>query len=227
MADHVTPPRRWLFFYTSAPHCDVFFMWRFGSWAHVVPLTAEISPPDMNCVIAGTWNRRWISMWRAITHWSTSTMAWRVRTSCLSVGYETPTGSSKESRSSSYLTDRPALICQETELVMATELSVFIRYKKNIKAFYIVHPTMFIRTVLIFFKPLIRSAPNTLQPYCNRTRVICKDGKHMHTCFVCVVCVCLIHSFKFGQKVHYVNYLSELEEIVKCDQLVIPSRVRA
>ncbi|MCJ8747450.1 hypothetical protein PDJAM_G00153690 [Pangasius djambal] len=63
------------------------------------------------------------------------------------------------------------------------------KYKKNIKAFYIVHPTMFIRTVLIFFKPLI--------------------------------------SFKFGRKVHYVNYLSELEEIVKCDQLVIPSRVRA
>ncbi|KAI5618575.1 rho GTPase-activating protein 1 [Silurus asotus] len=62
------------------------------------------------------------------------------------------------------------------------------KYKKNIKAFYIVHPTMFIRTVLIFFKPLI--------------------------------------SFKFGRKVHYVNYLSELEEIVKCDQLVIPSRVR-
>ncbi|XP_066509358.1 rho GTPase-activating protein 1-like [Hoplias malabaricus] len=63
------------------------------------------------------------------------------------------------------------------------------KYKKNIKAFYIVHPTMFIRTVLIFFKPLI--------------------------------------SFKFGRKIHYVNYLSELEEIVKCDQLVIPSRVRA
>uniref|UniRef100_A0A3B1IUK7 Rho GTPase activating protein 1 n=1 Tax=Astyanax mexicanus TaxID=7994 RepID=A0A3B1IUK7_ASTMX len=63
------------------------------------------------------------------------------------------------------------------------------KYKKNIKAFYIVHPTIFIRTVLIFFKPLI--------------------------------------SFKFGRKIHYVNYLSELEEIVKCDQLVIPSRVRA
>ncbi|XP_060767045.1 rho GTPase-activating protein 1 [Neoarius graeffei] len=63
------------------------------------------------------------------------------------------------------------------------------KYKKNIKAFYIVHPTMFIRTVLIFFKPLI--------------------------------------SFKFGRKIHYVNYLSDLEEIVKCDQLVIPSRVKA
>uniref|UniRef100_A0A8C1AJ40 Rho GTPase activating protein 1 n=1 Tax=Cyprinus carpio carpio TaxID=630221 RepID=A0A8C1AJ40_CYPCA len=62
------------------------------------------------------------------------------------------------------------------------------KYKKNIKALYIVHPTMFIRTILILFKPFI--------------------------------------SFKFGRKINYINYLSELEEIVKCDQLVIPNRVR-
>lgn len=62
------------------------------------------------------------------------------------------------------------------------------KYKKNIKALYIVHPTMFIRTLLILFKPLI--------------------------------------SFKFGRKINYVNYLSELEDVVKCDQLVIPARVR-
>uniref|UniRef100_A0AAY4B0Y7 Rho GTPase-activating protein 1 n=1 Tax=Denticeps clupeoides TaxID=299321 RepID=A0AAY4B0Y7_9TELE len=62
------------------------------------------------------------------------------------------------------------------------------KYKKNIKALYIVHPTMFIRTLLILFKPII--------------------------------------SFKFGRKLNYINYLSELEEIVKCEQLVIPSRVR-
>ncbi|XP_055021452.1 rho GTPase-activating protein 1 isoform X2 [Boleophthalmus pectinirostris] len=62
------------------------------------------------------------------------------------------------------------------------------KYKKNIKALYIVHPTMFIRTLLILFKPLI--------------------------------------SFKFGRKINYVNYLSELEDVVKCEQLVIPARVR-
>ncbi|XP_052008176.1 rho GTPase-activating protein 1-like [Xyrauchen texanus] len=62
------------------------------------------------------------------------------------------------------------------------------KYKKNIKALYIVHPTMFIRTILILFKPII--------------------------------------SFKFGRKINYINYLSELEEIMKCDQLVIPNRVR-
>uniref|UniRef100_A0A673XUI7 Rho GTPase activating protein 1 n=1 Tax=Salmo trutta TaxID=8032 RepID=A0A673XUI7_SALTR len=62
------------------------------------------------------------------------------------------------------------------------------KYKKNIKALYIVHPTMFIKTLLILFKPLI--------------------------------------SFKFGRKINYINYLSELEEVVKCEQLVIPTRVR-
>lgn len=62
------------------------------------------------------------------------------------------------------------------------------KYKKNIKALYIVHPTMFIRTILILFKPII--------------------------------------SFKFGRKINYINYLSELEEVVKCEQLVIPRTVR-
>uniref|UniRef100_A0A3P8SI92 Rho GTPase activating protein 1 n=1 Tax=Amphiprion percula TaxID=161767 RepID=A0A3P8SI92_AMPPE len=58
------------------------------------------------------------------------------------------------------------------------------KYKKNIKALYIVHPTMFIKTLLILFKPII--------------------------------------SFKFGRKINYVSYLSELEDVVKCEQLVIP-----
>ncbi|XP_033004650.1 rho GTPase-activating protein 1 isoform X1 [Lacerta agilis] len=61
------------------------------------------------------------------------------------------------------------------------------KYKKNIKALYIVHPTMFIKTLLILFKPLI--------------------------------------SFKFGRKIFYANYLSELEEHVKLEQLGIPSQV--
>ncbi|MGH0117442.1 UNVERIFIED_CONTAM: hypothetical protein FKN15_034629 [Acipenser sinensis] len=62
------------------------------------------------------------------------------------------------------------------------------KYKKNIKALYIVHPTTFIRTILILFKPFL--------------------------------------SFKFGRKISYMNYLSELEEHVKCEQLVIPQRVK-
>uniref|UniRef100_A0A7N8YNN2 Rho GTPase activating protein 1 n=1 Tax=Mastacembelus armatus TaxID=205130 RepID=A0A7N8YNN2_9TELE len=62
------------------------------------------------------------------------------------------------------------------------------KYKKNIKALYIVHPTMFIKTLLILFKPII--------------------------------------SFKFGRKINYVSYLSELENVVKCDQLVIPACVK-
>ncbi|XP_061833708.1 rho GTPase-activating protein 1 isoform X2 [Nerophis lumbriciformis] len=62
------------------------------------------------------------------------------------------------------------------------------KYKKNIKALYIVHPTMFIKTLLILFKPII--------------------------------------SFKFGRKINYVSYLSELDDVVKCEQLIIPVRVK-
>ncbi|KAF6724288.1 Rho GTPase-activating protein 1 [Oryzias melastigma] len=62
------------------------------------------------------------------------------------------------------------------------------KYKKNIKALYIVHPTLFIKTLLVLFKPII--------------------------------------SLKFGRKLNYVSYLSELEDVVKCEQLLIPQRVR-
>ncbi|XP_003977636.1 rho GTPase-activating protein 1 [Takifugu rubripes] len=62
------------------------------------------------------------------------------------------------------------------------------KYKKNIKALYIVHPTMFIKTLLILFKPII--------------------------------------SFKFGRKINYVSYLSELQDVVKCEQLLIPTPVK-
>ncbi|XP_068560775.1 rho GTPase-activating protein 1 [Cebidichthys violaceus] len=62
------------------------------------------------------------------------------------------------------------------------------KYKKNIKALYIVHPTMFIKTLLFLFKPII--------------------------------------SFKFGRKINYASYLSELEDVVKCEQLLIPGRVK-
>lgn len=44
----------------------------------------------------------------------------------------------------------------------------------------------------------------------------------------CLPCVMIpfFSSFKFGRKINYINYLSELEDIVKCEQLVIPTRVR-
>ncbi|KAM4617685.1 rho GTPase-activating protein 1 isoform 1-T2 [Discoglossus pictus] len=61
------------------------------------------------------------------------------------------------------------------------------KYKKNIKALYIVHPTMFIKTLLILFKPLI--------------------------------------SFKFGRKIFYANYLSDLGDILNVEQLGIPRQV--
>lgn len=61
------------------------------------------------------------------------------------------------------------------------------KYKKNIKALYIVHPTVFVKTLLILFRPLI--------------------------------------SLKFGRKILYANYLSELSEHLKLEQLGIPRQV--
>ncbi|XP_030896599.1 rho GTPase-activating protein 8 [Leptonychotes weddellii] len=61
------------------------------------------------------------------------------------------------------------------------------RYKKNLKALYIVHPTNFIKVLWTIFKPLI--------------------------------------SHKFGKKVIYFNYLSELREHLKYDQLIVPPEV--
>uniref|UniRef100_A0A8C6Z3T1 Rho GTPase-activating protein 8 n=1 Tax=Nothoprocta perdicaria TaxID=30464 RepID=A0A8C6Z3T1_NOTPE len=61
------------------------------------------------------------------------------------------------------------------------------KYKKNLKALYVVHPTNFIKILWNIFKPLI--------------------------------------SHKFGKKVIYLNYLSELREHLKYDQLSIPQEV--
>ncbi|KAG7257873.1 hypothetical protein CRUP_003351 [Coryphaenoides rupestris] len=58
------------------------------------------------------------------------------------------------------------------------------KYKKNLKALYVVHPTNFIRVVWNIFKPFI--------------------------------------SYKFGKKLTYVNYLSELREHLNYQQLIIP-----
>lgn len=62
-------------------------------------------------------------------------------------------------------------------LVIICLISSFydFRYKKNIKALYIVHPTMFIKTLLILFKPIIRcvlsSAPLRETFYCTSLTV--------------------------------------------------------
>ncbi|XP_006108684.1 rho GTPase-activating protein 8-like [Myotis lucifugus] len=61
------------------------------------------------------------------------------------------------------------------------------KYKKNLKALYVVHPTSFIKVLWTVFSPSF--------------------------------------SHKFGKKVTYFNYLSELREHLKCDQLAIPPEV--
>ncbi|NXQ29271.1 RHG08 protein, partial [Alaudala cheleensis] len=61
------------------------------------------------------------------------------------------------------------------------------RYKKNLKALYVVHPTNFIKILWNLFKPLI--------------------------------------SHKFGKKIIYLNYLGDLGQHLKYDQLNIPQEV--
>lgn len=52
---------------------------------------------------------------------------------------------------------KPGDIHQGPALCLSPKrLFCLCRYKKNIKALYIVHPTMFIKTLLILFKPIIR-----------------------------------------------------------------------
>ncbi|KAM8974511.1 rho GTPase-activating protein 8 [Pelodytes ibericus] len=61
------------------------------------------------------------------------------------------------------------------------------KYKKNLKALYVVHPTNFIKVLWNIFKPVI--------------------------------------SHKFGKKILYMNYLSDLREQTKCNRLIIPPEV--
>lgn len=51
---------------------------------------------------------------------------------------------------------RRTQLCASATTPTAEFLFCPCRYKKNIKALYIVHPTMFIKTLLILFKPIIR-----------------------------------------------------------------------
>uniref|UniRef100_F1L440 Rho GTPase-activating protein 1 n=1 Tax=Ascaris suum TaxID=6253 RepID=F1L440_ASCSU len=62
------------------------------------------------------------------------------------------------------------------------------RYKKNLKALFLVHPTRFIRVVWGIFKPFI--------------------------------------SIKFERKVHYVNYLHELNASLRVEQLNLPQPIK-
>ncbi|OZC06016.1 hypothetical protein X798_07002 [Onchocerca flexuosa] len=62
------------------------------------------------------------------------------------------------------------------------------KYKKNLKALYLVHPTRFIRIVWSIFKPFI--------------------------------------SIKFERKIHYVDYLHELDSVLRVEQLNLPQPIK-
>ncbi|KAL3993776.1 Divergent CRAL/TRIO domain family protein [Acanthocheilonema viteae] len=62
------------------------------------------------------------------------------------------------------------------------------KYKKNLKALYLVHPTRFIRIIWSIFKPFI--------------------------------------SIKFERKIHYVNYVHELDSVLRVEQLNLPQPIK-
>ncbi|XP_052240817.1 rho GTPase-activating protein 8-like isoform X3 [Dreissena polymorpha] len=78
------------------------------------------------------------------------------------------------------------------------------KYKKNLKALYLVHPTNFIKILYSIFKPFIR---------CLEIWNLGRDyfGEQSRA--------------KFGKKMMYVNYLHELKTYLHFDQLKVPAPV--
>lgn len=88
------------------------------------------------------------------------------------------------------------------------------KYKKNLKALYLVHPTNFIRVVWHLFRAVIRLV------------LVC--GNYNVSCLPVLTCDVLFFKYfsaKFGRKVMYVNYLQELSQHLDLDQLCIPQAV--
>ncbi|EDQ89009.1 uncharacterized protein MONBRDRAFT_8581 [Monosiga brevicollis MX1] len=92
------------------------------------------------------------------------------------------------------------------------------RYKKNLKALYVVHATTFVKTILTLCRPFIRSA---------RTR------PHIFDVCACVsrsnLAPCVVPanpSSKFGKKVTFVSRLAELNRVIFLDQLSLPFIVK-
>lgn len=84
------------------------------------------------------------------------------------------------------------------------------KYKKNLKALYLVHPTNFIRVIWQLFKPFIRYQ-----------KFFKKDKAMFHHVYLSIL------SIKFGRKMMYVNYLSELGNHIHLNQVCIPPAVLA
>ena len=81
------------------------------------------------------------------------------------------------------------------------------KYKKNLKALYLVHPTNFIRVIWQLFKPFIRCVKLFVKSF----------GLDLH--------ITVVFSIKFGKKMMYVNYLSELGNHIHLNQVCIPPPV--
>lgn len=77
------------------------------------------------------------------------------------------------------------------------------KYKKNLKALLLVHPTSFVRIVFHVFRPVIRS-------------VFVRLSAPSHP---------LSRSAKFGRKVHTISHLEELNQFLHVKQLPLPKQL--
>ncbi|OXU26243.1 hypothetical protein TSAR_016906 [Trichomalopsis sarcophagae] len=104
------------------------------------------------------------------------------------------------------------------------------KYKKNLKALYLVHPTNFIRIVWQLFKPAIRweSLLTLRLAYSNfqwLTEALQLTSGMSSRGNSDEALICFLFSAKFGRKMMYVNYLDELAQYINLDQLIIPQQV--
>lgn len=106
------------------------------------------------------------------------------------------------------------LVLSVAVMFFFTYMCIYSRYKKNLKALYVVHPTNFIRILWNLFKPLIR-----------QTHIILSIRLFYLHSVVFTFLYLLSLSHKFGKKLTYVNYLAELREHVNYEQLIIPHAV--
>ena len=127
-------------------------------------------------------------------------------------------------------------VARKNKVSKCVSLLVFLiafRYKKNLKALYMVHPTRFVKIILAMIKPLIRSVGlkacrvlvllilHVAEKRAPRYLLICSvpPDRKLTKSFVGF-------SAKFGRKLVFINYLYELDAHLHFDQLPIPQRVQ-
>jgi len=94
------------------------------------------------------------------------------------------------------------------------------RLRKNLKGFYVVHPTWYIKALITIIKPFIRSAASSLSLFCywDKHLNILTPLFRLH--------LFLLLSSKFSRKLQFVDSLQELSQFIPTEHVQIPDSVR-